>query len=56
MMKIEAKNRGTHLDELLREDGTFDELSTIVTKERIVWLLEKEMKKKNSAKSKWPKP
>jgi antitoxin HicB len=52
MMKIEAKNRGTHLDELLREDGIFDDLSTIVTKERIVWLLEKEMKKKKLSKVK----
>jgi antitoxin HicB len=51
-MKINSKNRGTHLDELLREDGTLDELSTIVTKERIVWLLETEMKKKKLSKVK----
>jgi antitoxin HicB len=44
--------RRTTLNELLEEDGTFDELQAIVTKERIVWLLEKEMKKKKLSKVK----
>ena len=50
-MKANVTKRTT-LNALLEEDGTFDELSTIVTKERIVWLLEKEMKKKKLSKVK----
>lgn len=45
-------NKPTTLNELLVEDGTFDELNAIVTKERLVWLLEKEMKKKKLTKLK----
>jgi antitoxin HicB len=42
----------TTLNELLEEDGMLEELTAIVTKERLVWLLEKEMKKKRLSKVK----
>jgi antitoxin HicB len=42
----------TTLNELLDEDGIHDELHGIVMKERLVWLLEKEMKKKRLNKVK----
>jgi antitoxin HicB len=40
------------LNELLVEEGTFDALNAIVAKERLVWLFEKEMKKKRMTKMK----
>ena len=43
-MKANVTKRMT-LNELLVEEGTFDELNAIVAKERLVWLFEKEMKK-----------
>lgn len=42
--------RRTTLNELLGEDGTLEELNAIVTKERLVWLLEREMKRKRMTK------
>jgi antitoxin HicB len=42
----------TTLNDLLAEDGTLEELNAIVAKERLVWLLEKEMKKKRLTKLK----
>jgi antitoxin HicB len=50
-MKANVSKRTT-LNELLLEDGTFEELDAIVAKERLVWLLEKEMKKKRLTKVK----
>ncbi len=50
-MKANVTKRMT-LNELLVEEGTFDELSAIVVKERLVWLFEKEMKKKKMSKMK----
>ena len=50
-MKANVTKRTT-LNLLLFDDGTFDELHAIVTKERLVWLLEKEMKKKKLSKVK----
>jgi antitoxin HicB len=50
-MKVNT-NKRTTLNELLVEDGIFDELNAIVTKERLVWLLEKEMKRKKFSKVK----
>ena len=50
-MKANVTKRTT-LNELLIEDGVFDELNAIVAKERLVWLLEKEMKKKRLTKMK----
>ena len=48
-MKANATRRTT-LNELLAEDGTLEELNAIVTKERLVWLLEREMKRKRMTK------
>ena len=48
-MKVNTSKRTT-LNDLLSEDGTLEELNAIVTKERLVWLLEKEMKKKRMTK------
>ncbi len=42
--------RRTTLNELLGEDGALEELNAIVTKERLVWLLEREMKRKRMTK------
>ncbi len=42
--------RRTTLNELLDEDGALEELNAIVTKERLVWLLEREMKRKRMTK------
>ena len=50
-MKANVTKRMT-LNELLVEEGTFDELNAIVAKERLVWLFEKEMKKKKLSKMK----
>ncbi len=50
-MKANVAKRMT-LNELLVEEGTFDELNAIVAKERLVWLFEKEMKKKKLSKMK----
>ena len=50
-MKSNVTKRTT-LNDLLLEEGTFGELNAIVTKERLVWLLEKEMKKKKLSKIK----
>jgi antitoxin HicB len=53
-MKANVTKRMT-LNELLVEEGTFDELNAIVAKERLVWLFEKEMKKKRLSKMKMAK-
>ena len=42
--------RRTTLNELLGEVGALEELNAIVTKERLVWLLEREMKRKRMTK------
>ncbi len=50
-MKANVTKRIT-LNEHLVEEGTFDELNAIAAKERLVWLFEKEMKKKRMTKMK----
>ncbi len=51
-MKIEAKNRGTHLDELLREDGILEEVTAKAVKSVLAWRISQEMKKKKLTKVK----
>ena len=46
------KAKRTTLNELLIEDGIFEELSEIVTKERLAWQLAQQMKKKRLTKIK----
>ena len=46
------KAKRTTLNELLIEDGIFDELNDIVTKERLAWQLTQQMKKKRLTKVK----
>ena len=50
-MKANSQKRTT-LNELLHEDGIFDELNEIVTKERLAWQLAQQMKKKKLSKVK----
>ena len=50
---MKANNpKRTTLNELLHEDGIFDELNEIVTKERLAWQLAQQMKKKKLSKVK----
>ena len=42
----------TKLDDLLKEEGIYDELYAIVTKERLAWQLTEQMKKKKLSKIK----
>ena len=42
----------TTLNELLIEDGVFEELNEIVTKERLAWQIAQQMKKKRLTKVK----
>ena len=42
----------TKLDDLLKEEGIYDELYAIVTKERLAWQLAEQMKKKKLSKIK----
>ncbi len=51
-MKIEAKNRGTHLDELLRKDGILEEVTAKAVKSVLAWRISQEMKKKKLTKVK----
>ncbi len=46
------KTKRTTLNELLVEDGIFEELNEIVTKERLAWQLAQQMKKKRLTKMK----
>jgi antitoxin HicB len=52
MMKIEAKNRGTHLDDLLREDGILEEVTAKAIKSVLAWQISEQMKKKRLSKVK----
>jgi antitoxin HicB len=45
-------HRGSSLDDFLKEDGTYDELKAIVTKEAVAFQLEKAMKEQNISKRK----
>ena len=50
---MKANNpKRTTLNELLHEDGIFDELNEIVTKERLAWQLAQQMKRKKLSKVK----
>ena len=44
--------RGSTLESLLREDGIYEELHAIVTKERLAWQIAQQMKKKKMTKLK----
>ena len=46
------KAKRTTLNSLLIEDGIFEELNEIVTKERLAWQLAQQMKKKKLSKVK----
>ena len=52
MMKIEAKNRGTHLDELLQEDGILEDVTAKAVKSVLAWQISEQMKKKKLSKVK----
>ena len=45
-------HRGSTLDDFLKEDGTYEELRAIVTKETIAFQLEQAMKERNISKRK----
>ncbi len=49
-MKIEAKNRGTHLDELLSEDGILEETTAMAIKSVLAGQISEQMKKKKFSK------
>jgi antitoxin HicB len=49
------KHRGPTLDSFLKEEGTYDELKSIVAKEAIAFQLEKAMKRKRITKVKLAK-
>ena len=51
-MKIEAKNRGTHLDDVLREDGILEEVTSKAVKSVLAWRIAQEMKEKKLSKIK----
>ena len=51
-MKIEAKNRGTHLDDVLREDGILEEVTSKAVKSVLAWRISQEMKEKKLSKLK----
>jgi antitoxin HicB len=52
MMKIETKNRGTHLDELLQEDGILEDVTAKAIKSVLAWQISQQMKKKKLSKVK----
>ena len=45
-------HRGPTLESFLREEGIFEELHAIVTKERLAWQIAQQMKKKKISKLK----
>ena len=45
-------HRGPTLDSFLKEEGIYDELHAIVTKERLAWQISQQMKKKRLTKVK----
>jgi len=47
-----SKHRGPSLNDFLKEEGTFDELKDIVSKEAVVFQLQQAMKKKKISKVK----
>ncbi len=49
-MKISAKNRGTHLEELLEEDGILEQSTNFAVKSVLAWQLTQAMKKKKLTK------
>jgi antitoxin HicB len=51
-MKIKAKNRGTHIEELLAEDGILEETTNAAIKSVLAWQLTQEMKRKKMTKLK----
>ncbi len=51
-MKIKAKNRGTHLDDVLREDGILEEVTSKAVKSVLAWRIAQEMKEKKLSKLK----
>ena len=51
-MKIKAKNRGTHIEELLVEDGMLEETTNAAIKSVLAWQLTQEMKRKKMTKLK----
>ena len=51
-MKIKAKNRGTHIEELLAEDGILEETTNAAIKSVLAWQLTQEMKRKKMTKMK----
>jgi antitoxin HicB len=52
MMIIETKNRGTHLDELLQEDGILEDVTAKAIKSVLAWQISQQMKKKKLSKVK----
>jgi antitoxin HicB len=52
MMKIKAKNRGTHLDDLLREDGILEDVTAKAVKSVLAWQISEQMKKRKLSKLK----
>lgn len=49
-MKFKPEHLGTHLEDLLAEDGRLEEATTIAVKSVIAWQLAEEMRKKNITK------
>lgn len=49
-MKIATKNRGTHLEELLEEDGILEQSTNFAVKSVLAWQLTQAMKKKKLTK------
>ena len=55
MSKKRNPHIGSSLDDLLREDGTFEELQVQAIKEVVAWQLEEAMKKRKLSKAKLAK-
>jgi antitoxin HicB len=51
-IKVKPKNRGTHLEELLAEDGILEEATDAAIKSVLAWQLSQAMKKKQITKQK----
>ncbi len=51
-MKIETKNRGTHLDDLLIEDGILEVTTANAIKSVLAWQIAEQMKSRNLSKVK----
>jgi antitoxin HicB len=49
---VKPKNRGTHLEELLAEDGRLQESTNKAIKSVLVWQLQQAMKKRSLTKQK----